>query len=378
MVFRRKVLSRAVAALIPLAAFALQTAPLSAEPKAGAVYLMTNEAAGNAIMVFEREFSGKLVHIEDVWTGGKGSGGSKDPLGSQGALSMSACGHYLIGVNAGSDNISVLGIGRDGLHVEDLKHSGGTFPTSVTVSGDLVYVLNAGGTPNITGFRLLEDGKLEALPGGSRALPGGAASGPAQVSFDPDGDALIVTEKNTNKIDIFALKPDGAIKDVVSVPSAGETPFGFNFARRGALLVSEAGGGVVDGSSISSYQVDDDSTPASLSAVSKALPIGQTAACWVAVTPDGRYAFTANSASQTIGSFRVSNNGALTLLDKAAATVIPGSIPTDMAVTRHGQYLYAIGAATNSLFVFRIEDGNLTWIETESGIPASAQGLVAR
>jgi hypothetical protein len=49
-----------------------------------------------------------------------------------------------------------------------------------------------------------------------------------------------------------------------------------------------------------------------------------------------------------------------------------------MAVAGHGRYLYAIGAVTNSLFVFRIDEGTLTWIQTESGIPASAQGITAR
>ena len=57
----------------------------------------------------------------------------------------------------------------------------------------LVYVLNAGGTGNISGFTVDEGGRLSPLPGSTRPL-GRATSGAAQVSFDRSGDELAVTE----------------------------------------------------------------------------------------------------------------------------------------------------------------------------------------
>ena len=64
--------------------------------------------------------------------------------------------------------------------------SGGSDPVSIAISGNLVYVANAGASePNVTGFSLAPNGVLYPLPDSTVPLPAG--SGPDDVLFDPTG-----------------------------------------------------------------------------------------------------------------------------------------------------------------------------------------------
>ena len=115
-------------------------------------------------------------------TGGRGTG--EPHLPSQSSIVLSGDGRRLLVVNAGSDELSLFAVEDDGLVLADRVASGGATPTSVAVSGDLVYVLN-NGTPNIAGFRLA-DGRLVELEGSTRPLSADDAD-PAQIAFSLDG-----------------------------------------------------------------------------------------------------------------------------------------------------------------------------------------------
>src|ERR1051326_7534902 len=156
----------------------------------GAVYAMTNQTSGNSIVAFNRAPNGSLRSVGTFSTGGLGFGSGSDPLGSQGSLVLSDDGHFLLAVNAGSNTIAALQAGAFGLRLVGTFASGGTEPVSIALYKDLVYVLNAGDTPNITGFELNPDGRLRMLPGSTRPLAGGAAAGPAQVAFSAAGTFL--------------------------------------------------------------------------------------------------------------------------------------------------------------------------------------------
>jgi hypothetical protein len=140
-----------------------------------------------------------------------------------------------------------------GLTRTDVVDSGGTLPTSVTVHGGLLYVLNARGAGSIVGFTV-DDGDLEPLAGSSRPLSG-SATAPAQVSFSPTGHQLVVTERATQRIDLYSVGADGYATGPAVVASAGATPFGFGFDNKAHLVVSEAFGGAADASAVSSYDL---------------------------------------------------------------------------------------------------------------------------
>src|SRR5437879_5005501 len=167
----------------------------------GAVYTLTNQVGGNAVAAFTRGADGRLASAGSVATGGTGTGAS---LGSQGAVSLSNDGRRLFAVNAGSNDVSVFAVSPTGLALASRTASGGTLPISLTVHGNVLYVLNAGGSGNISGFTLGASGDLTPIAGATLPLSGSTV-GPADVQFSPDGSRLVVTEKNTNLLDVYAV-----------------------------------------------------------------------------------------------------------------------------------------------------------------------------
>ena len=115
------------------------------------VYVQTNDAGRNEVLAFGRAADGTLAPQGAVATGGLGTG--KPHLASQSSVALSDDGCHLLVVNAGSDDVSLLAVERGGVRLSDRVASGGTAPTSVAVSGPLVYVLN-NGNASIAGFRI--------------------------------------------------------------------------------------------------------------------------------------------------------------------------------------------------------------------------------
>ena len=342
--------------------------------RTGDVYVLTNQPTGNAVMVFHRDAAGMLTFAGSFASGGNGFGSGPDPLGSQGAVVLGEDNRLLFAVNAGSNSISVFAVSGDSLTLLDTVSSGGIEPVSLTVRHDLVYVVNAGGTPNISGFRIEPGPKILApLSGSTQNLPGGAAAAPAEVAFNSDGSALVVTEKGTNLIDTFTVDDDGVAQPGVSFPSNGATPFGFAFGHNNVAVVSDAAGGPSGTSALSSYEVDEDGN---LEVITPALGDTQKAACWVVVTRNGRFAYTSNTASDTISSYTISEEGDLALMNVTAAS---GNIPLDMALSRNGRFLYARNAGNSAVTGFRVEaNGSLTPVTRAAGLPAGAAGIAAR
>ena len=98
------------------------------------------------------------------------------------------------------------------------------------------------GTDNIHGFKVGSDGTLTDIDGSTRALSGSGVVAP-QISFTPNGNWLLVTEKATNNISSFKVKADGSVDADIVTPSTGQTPFGFDFGRDDIMVVSNAAGG---------------------------------------------------------------------------------------------------------------------------------------
>jgi 6-phosphogluconolactonase (cycloisomerase 2 family) len=336
--------------------------------------VLTNQSSGNAVMLFHRDAAGTIRFAGSFPSGGKGAGTGADPLGSQGPVALSCDHRLLFAVNAGSNSISVFAVSGDSLLLLQTVSSGGTRPASLTVRDGLLYVVNAGGTPNISGFRVQPaTNHLMPLAGSTQNLPGGAAAAPAQVSFNRDATVLVVTEKGTNLVDTFVLSDDGVAQAGVSFPSSGATPFGFAFAHGDIAIVSEAAGGPSGTSAVSSYEVDQDG---SLEVVTPSLGDTQKAACWIVVPENGRFAYTANTASGTISSYTVSDDGHLTLLDATAAS---GKVPVDMALTNNSRFLYVRDAGSGTIRGFLIRsDGSLMAVTSAGGLPSGATGLAAR
>ena len=367
---------RRLAFAASLAACALVwAAPASASdagPQGSAVYTLTNSSSGNAVAVFDRAPTGRLTPNGTVPTGGTGSGAG---LGSQGALVLE--GNRLFAVNAGSNTISALRVSGDGVRLTDVASSRGANPISLTVHGRLLYVLNAGNatTPaSIHGFLALF-GELIPLPGSNRPLSA-AAPGPAQIEFTPNGRQLVVTEKETNRIVTYRVGLFGYAGSPNAQPSAGETPFGFAFDPLGRLIVSEAFGGAPDASVVSSYRVASNGT---IAAIDPNVATTETAACWVVVTSNGRYAYATNTGSNSVSGYEIETDGGLTLLDADGRTGVTGAGPIDAALSHGSRFLYTLNDGADEIQGFRVAaDGSLDSLGAVGGLPSSSVGLAAR
>jgi 6-phosphogluconolactonase len=366
-----------------VAALAVLAGPAAANAMAeqGALFTQTNDPAGNAVQKFDRAKDGSLTPAGTFPTGGVGLATLG---GRQGAVELSDDEETVYAINAGSDSVTAFRVrGEDdddddrrkdrdaGLELIGTVASGGAAPVSVDEHRGRVYVLNSGGVPNVTGFNVDRRGGLAPIPGGSRELPG--ALGAAQVSVVPDGSRLVVSERESDRLETLALDRRGRPGQPVITTSSGDTPFGFAISRRGDVIVSEAGA-----STVSSYRVGAGGL---LAAITASLPVNQGAACWVAVSPDGRFAYTGNAAG-SISGFAVGRSGSLTPLDADGRTAVLNPTPRDLDFSRSGRFLYAVspgnGTTGGVVTGYRVRsDGSLVEITrapAAAGITGAAAG----
>lgn len=351
-----------VAAVAIAAALAIPGVASAHSDPAGFVYTETNAAAGNSILAFARSADGQLNSIGSFSTHGTGTGAG---LGTQGEVVLSADGNWLLAVNASSNDVSLFHVRDNGtLSYADKAAAGGTDPVSVTTHGDLAYVLDAGGAGNIAGFRV-HDGKLHSISGSTQPLSGGATN-PAEVAFSTNGKFLVVTERATNMLDVYAVS-DGRAGAPVTSASSGPVPYGFAFDLRNHPIVSEAAN-----SALSSYRLSSSGA----TVISASVATGGIAACWVAVTPNGRWAFDSNAHGGTISSFSIASSGSIALAHSVAANTGTGTAPLDLGVSGNGRLLYVYLAGTHTIAGYWIgSGGTLTAISGGPVLPASASGL---
>ena len=208
-------------------------------------------------------------------------------------------GRYLLAVDAGSNQISVLRITAGGVPVlvGQPVPSGGVTPVSVAVSWTgLVYVANQGaGGSGYSGFRLHFDGSLTPVPGSTVTVPDG--SGVGDVFFNAFGNVLIGTRTGTSQIDSFVVLPGGRLLQAPGSPFTGQGlgQLGAEFSptRPWQLFVSNAHNGTGLGTVSAYNDFFGHLSPIGPSPYAD----GQTAPCWVEISHDGRYLFTVNTGS---------------------------------------------------------------------------------
>jgi len=301
----------------------------------GSVFVQNDNPAGNAISVYDRRADGTLTAAGSYATGGDGGqlqGSQVDHLSSEGSLQYDALTHELFAVNAGSNTITSFSVSGDRLQRDQVISSGGQFPSSITVHGDLVYVLNALDGGSIQGYRLW-DGSLAPIPGSQRSLglnPTATpqfVNAPGQIAFSPDGRQLIVsTKSNGNDIDVFGVDWTGRPSATpVITTDPGATPFGVAFEGPDRIAVAAAGT-----NSVQSYTLGSNGSLTLDSTVAT----GQQATCWI--TADGPFLFASNAGSGSESTLFAPPVGAPSLT--ATTSTDPGTV--DATTSPDGRTLY--------------------------------------
>ena len=400
-------------------AFATQSEMFSED--GGAVFVGTNHnntsdstEPANQVAMYRRAADGQLTLLDYFATGGQGSGPSQrfagDGLGAGNSLRLSKDNRWLFVANAGSNTVSVMRVGSDGLELVDSVPTGDgsrghRFPNSVTQFGDLVYVLNAADEGSITGFRLADDGRLSPIAGSTRTLDANQGrfapdplANPTQIEFTPDGSRLVVTIKDgpaAGFVPDFTPTGPGRVLvwrvDADGLPAANYArtdfdnrgPFGFSFSSNGHLLIAEfIGGGLEEidgmetlGGAAGSYTINEDGT---LTAISAGVQNHQIDTCWL--VNNGRYAYGANYTSGTVSSYTIGDDGSLTLLESVAGETehpgnMQGSTPLDARISQDGRYLYVVLPGSGKVAGWRIaDDGSLAKVGEFAGLPQTIDG----
>ena len=350
-------------------AFASTAAPSHHYGARHAVFVQTDNTAGNRVVAYNRAADGTLSQAGSYATGGLGGilGGSVvDHTASQGSLTYDPRHALLYAVNAGSNTVSVFAVSGDRLALRQVLSSGGTFPVSVAVHGAVVYVVNALNGGSLQGYRVLGR-TLFRLPGSSRALGLSTTATPqftntpGQVAFTPDGGQLIVTTKaNGNDIDVFRVGFAGYLSAAPVVNSEpGTVPFAISFDRYGNLVIAEAGT-----NALATFALSGHGTLSLLDAVGT----GQAATCWVA--PAGSFLFASNAGSANVSGFTSSGSGQLSLLGETGTHA--GTV--DASAAAGGRFLYVQTGGAGIVDEFSVAgNGSLTPIGSVT-VPGAVGG----
>ena len=335
----------------------------------GKLFISTNAPAGNQVLVYTRVTAGVPTLLGSFNTGGNGTGAA---LGSQGAVTLSRDGRHLFVVNAGSGTLSTFTFAGGTMTLTSVVSTQGIAPSSVAEYGGFVYAMNSGGDGSVVGFRNAA-GVLAPLADGLRGLSQAGGTAPGQVSINGYGDVLVVAERATNRLTSFSIGNDGTLARRTVTSTPGVTPFGHAFTPNDTLIVSEAAT-----SSVTSYRFGDNAKFDAPRAVTSALGNGQGAACWVATSPNGRFAFTSNAATNNVSSYAVARDGRLSLIAGIAGDNGANSGALDMSVSPDGQQLHVFAQRAPQIVTYAIAaNGALTSLGASTGMPLGAAGLAA-
>jgi hypothetical protein len=351
----------------------------------GHVYVNDNTAPINTVAAFDRHADGSLTAMPGSPFEVGGSGGGH-PDASQGSLQLSGDGRYLLAVDAGSNQISVLRIKPDGAlqPVEGSPvTSGGVDPVSIAAHDDLVYVANAGpgtslGDTNYTGFTLNGGGHLRPILDSTYVLPND--SKPGQILFNRNGTRVAGTRIASSQIDSFTVGRDGRLTAAVGSPYSaqafspaqgwGQLGSEFSPVNPNQLFVSDAhtaAGGAAFPGLVSSFTDTRDGTLAPVGA-----PVANDggAACWIEITRNGTFLFVVNTASASISSYAIGHGGTLTFLHSTGPGEI-GAGAEDARLSPDGTTLWVVESGTNAVTGFTVDGSTLTPLTAAAG-PAGA------
>ena len=439
-------LGMALATIIVFGSLVISTALAddAKDGRLGALFVMTNSpdrSRGNEIAMFNRTPNGDLSFVGYFPTGSLnvvapqfGAGpsptaqifklatngklplvvASADGLGSSNSLILSQDNLCLFAVNAGSNTVSSFRVLPNSLSRISVASSRGVFPVSLTEFDNTLYVLNAGEEGSLAGFRVDINCALIPFDGVvslkdvldpasfDTPAPGEVLTTPAQASFTPDGQRLVLSIKGLAGADfdpttgtllslpngrmvVFSVGADGQLSAPVVTPFsfANKTggPFSFIFADAETVIVVHANSGTV-----ASYTIKPDNK---LELLSDVLPTGEFAPCWL--SSNGQFVYTASfgapsgvlkilgspgkpDANGVLNGFRINADGTLASVGAPAGYPYPdpgpghsGNHAIDVRVV--GRFLYFVQPRLGMVGRWTItEDGALVDLVNFGGL----------
>ena len=370
----------------------------SASGAAGMVYTESNGAAGNSVIAFARASNGRLTQVQSIPTGGKGGlqpqPGCDPPggcpiLDTQGEVALTKDGKLVFAVNAGSNTVTSFRVTSSGLERGSTVKSGGVFPNSLTVHGNLLYVLNSNSL-NIAGYTFSAAGAMAPIAGSNQPLVGGKVPTLArQVGFDNTGSTLVVSlfgnpmkPAGAKSLNTFPVSASGAAGAGTAYDASSALPFGFAFDPiNNNLVVSQVTELTPGAGQTGSYGLSG----GALKAISTQ-PSGGTAPCWVVITKDGKFVFVVNTGGgapggSSVARYSLAADGTLTELGVNSQSSSEFA-KTDAVLSKDDKYLYVLNPFVMGQDKSRIDEytvtssGDLKLMgQTPSNMPVGVSGL---
>lgn len=315
--------------------------------------VMTNDASANQIKVYDAISHALLQTLSTNGKGGVG-GNARGVRQDDGRLVAVA--------NFGSGTVSIFKRVRDRLQLTGTVATSSA-PVSIDFGNDHMYVAGASTVDSFT----MRHGEIGWLDGTTTLeLAGGGAptaGSTAQVGVLDEEHLLVTlkTDPTPGTVDVVRLKHGavvGTAPQAVSAPDGTLTPFGFSVYKDGTAFItlahSSQDGLFRDG------------------AFTSVVAAGQAAPCWT--TRVGKYVFTANTGSKTIG--RAVSTGNNVFVDAPVAATIPSGAPADLDAAGGvmGVVDHATGAAHLTFLTYN-RFGELTVSGTVDLGAANANGV---
>lgn len=339
----------------------------------GAVYVHTNDPAGNKVVISTVSAGGALAYSSSVSTGGNGVGGSvgADALFSQDSVTVGD--NFLFVVNAGSSTLSTFAISNGGLTLTLLNTAPtrGTFPVSVAYSSALkaACVLNGGSNNGVTCFNVSSTSgatfasTVALSVSGLLDVPTGPAGTFGDINFDTNGAQVLVAFKGLPGTagTVYAIPLQSGLQlgtPVANSISGSQLLFTLtNIGQTSTWLYADPAFGygtvTVSGSTV---------TGASTVAIR-----GQNASCWSAYSPrSGKaYVIDANGTVNVV-SVTTSTTPAPAQWVVTGVTVATGLLDATLAVFGSQEYMFVVAQKLPGLLALTLDT---------SGSPTLLQGL---
>ncbi|MFZ6864205.1 lactonase family protein [Undibacterium sp. Ji67W] len=349
---------------------------------ANQLYTQTNEQA-NVIVHMSRNADGSLTLQNRTFTGGVGTNGVRfgdatntsvpDSLVGRNSIAVSPDHTTLFAVNAGNNTVSTFAIDQvsGDLTLKKVNVTTGVFPTSLAFSNGHLYVSFEGGSEKLQAYNVATDGSLNLI--GAYVVPANASNPvlPTQVTLSPNGSFVFVSAgTGSNSVVSYAVNPDGTLGSPILNTTGIVSPFAGTFVNNSLYLSTD-----ITDRALAAFSVN----AGNLTPINSPLTSGQAGPCWLAVTPNGQFAYVGNG-SGPISSYVISSNGTLTLKNATEARD-SNRVAGDSWISPDGKFFYTAYLADDQIIGYSIgSDGTLTKVGNPLPIntvtKVSIQGLV--
>jgi 6-phosphogluconolactonase len=177
----------------------------------------------------------------------------------------------------------------------------------------------------------------------------GTGAVPSAIAITPTISALFVANSGANSVSAYTINSFGGLTAATGTTPTGSTPVGLAIDPAGKFLFVANQGS----SNISVFTINGTTLTAVAGSPFTTVPVGLsypngTLPTAVAVSNSGNYLYVANQLANFVSAFAVSASGALTPLGVPYYSEPLGTSPSGLGIQPNGGFLYVMNAGANS------------------------------